>query len=1045
MLNEHVPTNGVATSTNGRIHTIPRQNLEAKQLFSLLSREDGQVFEIRGVNAMLKTDKKPYDKPRIISGYFDDADTLATAITAFDDTSEGVYITINPCKEGTFSRAANRLNGEKGLSTTADAEIEKRQILFLDCDPEREGGIRKIPTNNNEHQAALDFIEHLAAQLDLLGWPQPIEIDSGNGGYLILAVDLPADDDGLIQRVLAGLAQRFDTEQVHIDLTAFNQARIMRVPGTWNCKADSTKKRPHRQANIISMPETLEVVTREQLEAVAAPAEEEPEKVTQAIAPAANGLQKVSNRPASSEDFLNDFLSRNNINTRRETGSGYTRYVLIDGCVFNETHRGKDAAVIIHPNQTLGYKCFHNSCAGKSWEDFAKRVEPGYMTSKEKNEAYEAAQAAKAQLKLVKPAKKKASDEEDDTQPAAPKEPSALTRLMEITKRARYITTSSGDLYARVPVRKDEHQPLHYEVVSISEHGSGFRRWLTFIFKQMYGTAPNSEALSLCMSGVFADAEYTGERAKIHVRLAYHKQTNKIYLDMANDDWQVIEISCGGWRVISSKECPVYFIRPNGVLPLPTPVRGASLHDNLKKIINPKTEKDYILMVGWLLGTLHPRGPYTALNLNGEKGSMKSTTTRLFRSIVDPNIAATRGPQRDGMELAILAQSNHIVALDNLSSFPLWLSDAFCRLCTGSGDGKKKLYTDKDEIIFSIRRPAIINGIDDGLITYADMLDRTILVTLEPPAAYLSEDEVDARFEKLHPKILGALLDAAAASMKNQASVTLELPRMADFARWVTAAEPVLGWEQGTFIDAFVNNQESSTSIVVETSPTAIAIIQFMSQRAKWDGSMKELLDELTKYDVFSQAKTSPKTANKLSGQVKRIIAPMKVQGLNITPLGRDSHGSKISIEKVTYTTRKSQPASVDKQEPSVDNNSRNVDKTPSSVDKMADSVDKNSGYLHPTDPDIEPSDTNGRANSVDSVDKMPDSSTTLPKHSKEKIEEERETDEANILSTLSTSEDTITCAVCHIPIEETEDFQFDNDGIGYCSGCWQQMHGSEL
>jgi hypothetical protein len=51
---------------------------------------------------------------------------------------------------------------------------------------------------------------------------------------------------------------------------------------------------------------------------------------------------------------------------------------------------------------------------------------------------------------------------------------------------------------------------------------------------------------------------------------------------------------------------------------------------------------------------------------------------------------------------------------------------------------------------------------------------------------------------------LAGLLGAVSTALANLATVRLaELPRMADFAKWVSAAEPALGWTQGAFMEAY--------------------------------------------------------------------------------------------------------------------------------------------------------------------------------------------------------------------------------------------------
>ena len=822
---------------------------QVREAFPLFAK-DGQVIELRALDATLSSDRLPYDKPRVIAGWFDNADDLVTALPQIASAA-GIYLTINPCQPALLARANNRLKDKKVTATTDD-QILIRQFLLLDVDPEREGHVTGVPTNDTEHQIALDFIQDVCDELRSEGWPEPFRFDSGNGGYALYAVDLPADDGGLIERALKGLAQRFDTEQVHIDQTTFNQSRIMRLPGTLNCKGDGTPGRPHRPAKLLSIPDEIQAVSTEQLEAIAVPVEQKQPKQEQKSTDRGTSHKKSGKNTLSAKDFI----EKHELATISEAPyKGGTKYLLTE-CPF--CHESDHSACVYDTPMTepyIGFSCSHNRCKDLKGGDLWKLFES------------------------------------DDSN----KEETALIRLMRIADEAKLIRTPSGALYARVPIN------CHYEIVGITERGSGFRRWLINCFKKECGYAPFSDALSQTMSGVQADAEIDGEKAEIYTRIA--EKDGCIYLDLANDKWECVEISNDGWRVITCP--PVYFRRPSGMLPLPVPTTGGSL-DDLRKLINAKDDRDYQLIIAWLIGTLHPRGPYPALNLNGERGSTKSKATSILRNIIDPNIAPTRTAPKDDREAAILAQNSMIIALDNLSSMPLWLSDLLCRIATGSGFSARELYSDDSERVFSNRRPIIMNGIEDGIISQGDLLNRTIMVTLTPPDIYRSEEEMDDLFREKHPSILGALLSVATAAFRDRKRVQLDNPpRMADFAKWIVAAEPALGWKSGTFMDIYIENQDSASSIIMESSPVAKAIVQFMDSHKRltgkdeWEGLVSELHLELSKYDVYSQAKTAPKGANKLGGHLKRIIASMRVQGINIHQPRRTATGSIVKISRI--------------------------------------------------------------------------------------------------------------------------------------------------
>src|SRR5436305_515316 len=81
---------------------------------------------------------------------------------------------------------------------------------------------------------------------------------------------------------------------------------------------------------------------------------------------------------------------------------------------------------------------------------------------------------------------------------------------------------------------------------------------------------------------------------------------------------------------------------------------------------------------------------------------------RLLRSLVDPSVTPLRSEPREVRDLMIAATSGWVVALDNLSRLPQWLSDSLCRLSTGGGFATRELYTDSDEVLFDAQRPALL-------------------------------------------------------------------------------------------------------------------------------------------------------------------------------------------------------------------------------------------------------------------------------------------------------------------------------------------------
>src|SRR2546429_7885070 len=220
------------------------------------------------------------------------------------------------------------------------------------------------------------------------------------------------------------------------------------------------------------------------------------------------------------------------------------------------------------------------------------------------------------------------------------------------------------------------------------------------------------------------------------------------------------KIGPDGWRV--NKFPPVRFRRPAGILPLPVPEQGGSI-EALLPLLNLSSRNDFVLVVAWLLAALRPGGPYPVLAISGEQGSAKTVLSKMLKALVDPNAAPVRALPREERDLMIAANNSYLLAFDNVSGLPAWLSDALCRLASGGSLAVRQLYSDDAEVLFEAARPMLLNGIED-VIGRPDLADRAIILTLPPisDTQRRSEAELWADFERARHGILGALLDIVA-------------------------------------------------------------------------------------------------------------------------------------------------------------------------------------------------------------------------------------------------------------------------------------------
>jgi hypothetical protein len=322
------------------------------------------------------------------------------------------------------------------------------------------------------------------------------------------------------------------------------------------------------------------------------------------------------------------------------------------------------------------------------------------------------------------------------------------------------------------------------------------------------------------------------------------------------------------------------------MLPLCYPGPEAASMEDIGRFFNVKTPDDLVLIVSWLLGAMQPEGPFPILVLQGEQGSAKSTTARLLKDLIDPSTVPLRTLPSCERDLAIASSKMWALSVDNLSRLPIWLSDAFCRLATGGGFGTRTLFTDDTEILFNARRPVILNGISD-IATRHDLADRAMIVHLPPISEGLrmAERQLEAAWIQAKPAILKTLLHAMVAALRNLNGVQLQgLPRMADFARWVTAAEEGLRWSQGTFMKAYEANRMNLIDIALEADIVATAIMDLIKNTQKWSGTASKLYEKLNGLvpDYERKANAWPRGANVLSGRLVRAQTFLRKKGIEI-------------------------------------------------------------------------------------------------------------------------------------------------------------------
>ncbi len=431
-----------------------------------------------------------------------------------------------------------------------------------------------------------------------------------------------------------------------------------------------------------------------------------------------------------------------------------------------------------------------------------------------------------------------------------------------------------------------------------------FRDWLSSTFFDLENKAPGGQALQDTLGALEGQARFRGEEHQVFVRFAVTEieGNTRLYLDLGTSDWSAIEIDSSGWKLVNLP--PVRFKRPKSLRSLPMPVTGGSVKE-LLPVLNLGLD-EYPLLAGWLASCFMPKGAYPLLNLLGEQGTAKTTTARFIKNLIDPAEGGIRSAPRNEDDLIIGARGSHILAFDNLSSVSPALSDALCRLSTGGGIGKRTLYSDSEETIIEAMRPVILTGIEE-LATRPDLLDRAVL--LELPLILETGrkplEQIEAAFLKVAPRVLGALLTAASQALKNKATVKLDkLPRMADFAVWVTACESALDLKPGEFLLAYAEARNMGNSAAIDSHPVPQKVIELLSEQDTWIGTFKKLLEALLelfpkrgKSETPDVPREFPKSPKALGDDLRRYATVLRAAGIEYTK-DRSRDGIEITLTR---------------------------------------------------------------------------------------------------------------------------------------------------
>lgn len=427
------------------------------------------------------------------------------------------------------------------------------------------------------------------------------------------------------------------------------------------------------------------------------------------------------------------------------------------------------------------------------------------------------------------------------------------------------------------PLFVDQHAEAHAFVGDQAIPISRINRLLTKLLYENEEKAPSNDGLIGARRVLDMLAHESGDVRQLHTRAAFHE--GAVFYELAPG--RVIRVDEDGWQL--DPDPPVYFRAVKNLKRLPEPARGGKLED-VAEWVNVKTDRDKRLFLAYITLAALPHIPRPILQTTGVMGSGKSTACRVVKRLFDPtgNEAVTID-RRDFLQKAAHC---YILLLDNQNSLPEWFQDTLCRLVTGESDSKRVLYTDEDDLVWSMQRTVLLNGINPPT-DRGDVQDRTLPIELErlDKRERIAEDDFWMQFSLKHPELLGALFDALAGALKERHTVKLaERPRLADWGLYAAALYESQGWGVQTFLEDWKGVEETQHQGTLDGSIVAQAVILYLKDKDRVELSASKLhsaIEDRAEDDLdLKDDKTWPKTGRTLWKRIREVTPLLEVHGI---------------------------------------------------------------------------------------------------------------------------------------------------------------------
>lgn len=360
--------------------------------------------------------------------------------------------------------------------------------------------------------------------------------------------------------------------------------------------------------------------------------------------------------------------------------------------------------------------------------------------------------------------------------------------------------------------------------------------------------------------------------------------------DLINIAGDSVKISDTGWKISPKKR---KFISMSLSVKQVEPVETTKSLEELLRPFVHLTKEDFKLFMVWLVQCFST-GNHFALLLMAERGSGKSTLTKLIKKIVDPDSIEICAKPSKLEDLCVFLGNTYMSCFDNVGNLTKDESDLLCGAITSTASVKRALFTDNELKTMKLQNVIVMNGVQT-IPEESDLAERFLVLNLKKlkGAELRTEREFWDDFEAARPEILGAIFDVLSKAMKlfPKASTAVGGHRMADaFTEMLVIAE-ALGIPEEEFRTLISDNVSRMNEIRGDT-PLVEAIKEYVNRpyaKTKESGYVSEIYTAV-KANYSGNKSQLPNSASAFSKKVKLERDTLEKAGITVN---FDSSGSK--------------------------------------------------------------------------------------------------------------------------------------------------------